>query len=87
MAVVENPYTAAQRFLAANELPMSYLDQVVQFIEKNTGGVSLTSTTDYVDPFTGKLPDVSCYSSYSRTNTRRSTVHTFVQFGTNAECV
>ena len=49
----ENPYTAAQRFLASHDLPMSYLDQVVQFIEKNTGGVNLTSRTEYADPFTG----------------------------------
>lgn len=50
----ENPYTAAQRFLESNELPPSYLDEVVRFIEKNTAGVSLgTGSEDYVDPFTG----------------------------------
>ncbi|KAI5120473.1 hypothetical protein M0805_006493 [Coniferiporia weirii] len=49
----ENPYTAAQRFLASNDLPMSYLDQVVQFIERNSSGVSLSSGNDFVDPFTG----------------------------------
>ena len=49
----ENPYSAAQRFLERNDLPMSYLDQVVQFIEKNTAGVTLGVNNDFVDPFTG----------------------------------
>ncbi|GJE87090.1 phospholipase A-2-activating protein [Phanerochaete sordida] len=50
----ENPYTAAQRFLQNNELPLSYLDEVVRFIEKNTQGVNLNSGgNDFVDPFTG----------------------------------
>lgn len=52
----ENPYGAAQRFLDRNELPSSYVDQVVQFIEKNTAGVTLGGgNDDYVDPFTGKV--------------------------------
>ncbi|KII89092.1 hypothetical protein PLICRDRAFT_40733 [Plicaturopsis crispa FD-325 SS-3] len=50
----ENPYGAAQRFLERNELPTTYVDEVVRFIEKNTAGVSLgNSNNDYVDPFTG----------------------------------
>ena len=52
----ENPYTAAQRFLASHDLPMSYLDEVVRFIEKNTSGVNLSSGNEYSDPFTGELP-------------------------------
>lgn len=54
--MAENPYAAAQRFLERNELPTSYLDQVVQFIEKNTAGVNLGSggNNEYVDPYTGK---------------------------------
>jgi phospholipase A-2-activating protein len=60
--VLENPWTAAQRFLEANELPMSYLDEVVRFIEKNTAGVSLGGGGgQYSDPYTGTDPlmDVS----------------------------
>ncbi|EJF66161.1 phospholipase A-2-activating protein [Dichomitus squalens LYAD-421 SS1] len=50
----ENPYTAAQRFLQNNDLPLSYLDQVVQFIEKNTAGVSIGGgNNQLVDPYTG----------------------------------
>src|ERR1700724_1482821 len=39
--VAENPYAAAQRFL----------DQVVRFIEQNTGGVKLGVGTGAVDPY------------------------------------
>ncbi|ETW86144.1 hypothetical protein HETIRDRAFT_471477 [Heterobasidion irregulare TC 32-1] len=49
----ENPYVAAQRFLESNDLPTTYVDQVVQFIEKNTSGVNLGSSEEFVDPYTG----------------------------------
>jgi phospholipase A-2-activating protein len=49
----DNPYTAAQTFIAANELPPSYLDQIVDFITKNAQGVSFGTNSQYVDPFTG----------------------------------
>lgn len=48
----ENPYVVAQRFLEKNELPLTYLDQVVSFIEKNTGAVNIGSS-NFVDPYTG----------------------------------
>ncbi|KAF5388995.1 hypothetical protein D9757_005125 [Collybiopsis confluens] len=51
--VTENPFSAAQRFLEANDISMNYLDQVAAFIEKNTAGVNVGSSEDYVDPFTG----------------------------------
>ncbi|KAI0256861.1 WD40-repeat-containing domain protein [Lactifluus subvellereus] len=51
--VNENSFTAARRFLENNDLPLSYIDQVAQFIEKNTGGVNLDGNDGYVDPFTG----------------------------------
>jgi hypothetical protein len=50
---VENPFQAAQRFLHANELPLTYIDQVVKFIEQNTAGVSLGTSNEFVDPYTG----------------------------------
>lgn len=37
----DNPYTAAELFLADNDLPALYADQVVQFIAQNTEGVLL----------------------------------------------
>ncbi len=51
--IPENPYTAAQRFLEANDLPLSYLDEVVRFIEKNTAGATIGSSTQFSDPYTG----------------------------------
>ncbi|PHH64352.1 hypothetical protein CDD81_4709 [Ophiocordyceps australis] len=37
----ENPYERATKFLHDNELPLSYLDNVANFITKNTQGASL----------------------------------------------
>jgi hypothetical protein len=53
--MAENPFMAAQTFLVKNELPASYLDQVVDFIHKNTNGETLGQDTSntYVDPYTG----------------------------------
>lgn len=54
--VTENPWTAAQRFLEKNELPSGYAEQVVDFIQKNTGGVQLGAgggNDNYADPLTG----------------------------------
>lgn len=49
--VSQNPYDAAQEFLARHELPQSFMDQVADFIIKNADGVDLGS--GYQDPFTG----------------------------------
>ncbi|KAG9074203.1 hypothetical protein FS749_014266, partial [Ceratobasidium sp. UAMH 11750] len=49
----DNPYTVAQQFLARNDLPVEYIDQVVSFIEKNAGGVKIQSSREFVDPYTG----------------------------------
>ncbi|WWC62195.1 uncharacterized protein I303_104790 [Kwoniella dejecticola CBS 10117] len=54
--VSENPWIAAQKFLNKYELPSSYCEQVVEFIQKNTNGVTLGQGgggNEYVDPFTG----------------------------------
>ena len=50
----ENPYVAAQRFLENNQLPGTYLDQVVQFLERNTQAVGLSAPPTAGDPFTGE---------------------------------
>ncbi|KFM27541.1 Phospholipase A-2-activating protein [Auxenochlorella protothecoides] len=52
----ENPYVAADRFLAAEDLPTSYREQIVSFILQNTpSGQSLpgASSGHAGDPFTG----------------------------------
>ncbi|KAG0143740.1 hypothetical protein CROQUDRAFT_724390 [Cronartium quercuum f. sp. fusiforme G11] len=51
--VSDNPYTVAQKWLAKHELPETYVDQVVEFIDKNTSGVSIGGSTAGADPFTG----------------------------------
>ena len=40
----ENPYERARKFLEDNKLPLTYLDNVVQFIEQNTKGATLGET-------------------------------------------
>ncbi|KAF8891244.1 phospholipase A-2-activating protein [Infundibulicybe gibba] len=52
--VTDNPFSAAQNFLESNDLPLTYIDEVVKFIEKNTAGVNIgTAGEEYVDPYTG----------------------------------
>ncbi|KZT09614.1 PFU-domain-containing protein [Laetiporus sulphureus 93-53] len=66
----ENPYNAAQRFLQNHDLPLSYLDEVVRFIEKNTAGVSVGSgNNQLVDPFTGASRYQPMQSSVARGTT------------------
>lgn len=43
--VSQNPYDAATKFIQDNELPMSYLDQVANFIVQNTQGATLGQTS------------------------------------------
>ncbi|KAI9163730.1 Ubiquitin homeostasis protein lub1 [Paramyrothecium foliicola] len=49
----ENPYERATKFLNDNELPLTYLDSVANFITENTKGATLgqTSQTSGPDPF------------------------------------
>lgn len=49
----QDPYQAANEFLTRNILPSTYLEQVVDFILKNTKEQYLPTASDYVDPFTG----------------------------------
>lgn len=49
----ENPYDAATKFLGANELPISYIDQVAKFIVTNTQGATIGQTAEApsADPY------------------------------------
>ncbi|GAB6028809.1 hypothetical protein CHUAL_004620 [Chamberlinius hualienensis] len=53
--VTEDPWFAAQKFLDNNNISQLYLDQVANFIVKNTKGLTLgsSSSSTYEDPFTG----------------------------------
>ena len=42
----ENPYEAATKFIENNKLPISYLDQVANFITTNTQGATLGQTSE-----------------------------------------
>lgn len=39
--ISDNPYDIAEKFILNHELPTSYMDQIVNFIIKNTSGISL----------------------------------------------
>ncbi len=50
----ENPYDRATKFLADNELPVSYLESVARFIVENTRGATLgqgPSAPEAPDPY------------------------------------
>ncbi|KAG6837276.1 hypothetical protein H0H93_012281 [Arthromyces matolae] len=52
--VTDNSYSAAQKFLESNDLPLTHIDEVAKFIEKNTAGANIgTGGEEYVDPYTG----------------------------------
>lgn len=67
--VNENPYAAAERFLANNDLPSSYTEEVVRFLLENTKGFSLgqqdpkTTPTDLVQENLGSSSEVPLVSS------------------------
>ncbi|CAF3456221.1 hypothetical protein SNK03_005347 [Fusarium graminearum] len=46
----ENPYERATKFLGDNELPLSYLDNVANFITENTKGTTLGQTSEPSGP-------------------------------------
>lgn len=46
----QNPYEAATKFIQNNELPMSYLDQVANFITTNTQGATLGQSSQPEPP-------------------------------------
>lgn len=55
--VSQNAWEAARKFIEDNELPLSYLDQVAQFITTNTQGVSLGQSS-------GQQPQTAAQDPY-----------------------
>eukprot|EP00794_Sanderia_malayensis_P016237 gene16236-17875_t len=52
--ITDDPWLAAHKFLEANEISPMFLDQVANFIIKNTEGVTIgQSQPGFTDPFTG----------------------------------
>lgn len=53
--LVDDPWMAAHQFLERNDLSQMFLDQVVDFIQKNTKGVTIgQQAPSAADPFTGE---------------------------------
>lgn len=56
---VDDPWMAAHQFLERNNLSQMFLDQVVDFIQKNTKGVTIgQQTAASGDPFTGERREI-----------------------------
>ncbi|GAB4853932.1 hypothetical protein Ancab_018141 [Ancistrocladus abbreviatus] len=49
----DNPYSAADRWLLKENLPLSYRQQIVEFILENTGQKTFTFDSSFRDPYTG----------------------------------
>lgn len=49
----DNPYTTADNWLLKENLPLSYREQIVDFILQNTGQRTFTPDPSFRDPFTG----------------------------------
>eukprot|EP00250_Pteridium_aquilinum_P008027 c17609_g2_i1 orf=92-2383(+) len=49
----DNPYTVADQWLLSEDLPLTYREQVVEFIVQNTGQSAPVIDTPFSDPYTG----------------------------------
>ncbi|CAG8524432.1 17428_t:CDS:10 [Racocetra fulgida] len=52
----DDPYQAAREFISANGLPEGFTEQIVDFILKNAPGATISSGSQYADPYTGPSP-------------------------------
>ncbi|XP_019413605.1 PREDICTED: phospholipase A-2-activating protein-like isoform X1 [Lupinus angustifolius] len=49
----DNPYDVADKWLLKESLPLSFREQIVQFILQNTGQKDITFNASFRDPYTG----------------------------------
>lgn len=49
----DNPYDVADKWLLKENLPLSFREQIVQFILQNTGQKDITFDASFRDPYTG----------------------------------
>lgn len=54
----DNPYDVADKWLLKESLPLSFREQIVQFILQNTGQKDITFDAAFRDPFTGCMYNV-----------------------------
>jgi phospholipase A-2-activating protein len=53
MTAEDNPYFVAEQWLLKEGLPLTYREQIVQFILQNTGQANVPLDNSFVDPYTG----------------------------------
>lgn len=53
MLFPDNPYSSADKWLLNEDLPLSYHQQIVEFILQNSGQKDFTVDTSFRDPYTG----------------------------------
>ena len=51
--ISDNPYATADKWLLKENLPLSYRQQIVEFILQNSGQKDFTLDSSFRDPFTG----------------------------------
>lgn len=49
----DNPYDTADKWLVKENLPLSYRQQIVEFILQNSGQKAFTPDPTFRDPYTG----------------------------------
>ncbi|KAF3435623.1 hypothetical protein FNV43_RR22714 [Rhamnella rubrinervis] len=74
----DNPYTVADKWLLSESLPLSYRQQIVEFILQNSGQRNLTLDSSFRDPFTGSnayIPGQSSNKSATATAAKPTFKH------------
>lgn len=61
----DNPYDVADKWLLKENLPLSYRQQIVEFILQNTGQRDFSLDTSFRDPFTGSSAYIPGETSFS----------------------
>lgn len=81
--LTQNPYDAARKFLEANELPGSYLDQIAQFITTNSEGIDLSSQappeSSYGTRYVPGVPETATKSIPKAVSTKVVPIRNYVQ--------
>lgn len=60
--LLDNPYDTADKWLLKENLPISYRQQVVDFILENTGQKAFSFDPTFRDPYTGCKLQPYCFS-------------------------
>ncbi|XAR59520.1 hypothetical protein NMG60_11015381 [Bertholletia excelsa] len=66
----DNPYASADKWLLKENLPLSYREQVVQFILQNTGQKDFVLDSSFRDPYTGSSAYIPGQASNTATSAK-----------------